>query len=506
MILETHIEMPIISFKTRKYFRDKGYVAEMNTTILVKVTDLNKFSRVRITGICECGTKIKLSFNKYMTNFSRHNFYSCKKFFNKKRILFSQAKWQVDNYMQTQEAKDLIAKNNIEKYGVKTTLLVPEVKAKIDATNLANLGTVDPLSSPIIREKGRKTMLEKYNVDSYNQTQEFSDRMKVNNINKLELKLVDQKIDFNFIDDITGEMNCTCDKCGNDYDISYKLYEQRVSLYKSPTCLICNPLNSRKGGEYYIYDFIKTHYIDIIELDRNDLLPPTRKEIDVYLPDLKLGFEYNGVYYHSDAVYKPENYHQNKSNLAHMNDIQLIHVWEDDWIYKQEIVKSIILEKLNIFTTTINSSKCYVDFISDDVANEFNTHNHISPKSLKDNINIGLFYEETLVYLMSFKSHNNDEYTIINISHLLNTNIINGFSELFNFFFNMFNPSKISTSVDISYYNGNILLENGFKYIKTLPPEYMYVDRNKRVKIDVGDMYKIYDAGRIEYTYNNPNF
>lgn len=55
----------------------------------------------------------------------------------------------------------------------------------------------------------------------------------------------------------------------------------------------------------------------------------TRFKIDCYIPELKIGIEYNGIYYHAsnDSNKKHINYHFKKSEHA-MNDfgIELIHI------------------------------------------------------------------------------------------------------------------------------------------------------------------------------------
>ena len=40
---------------------------------------------------------------------------------------------------------------------------------------------------------------------------------------------------------------------------------------------------------------------------------------------------------------KEKKYHNNKTDLCLEKNIQLIHIYEDDWIYKQDIIKSMIL-------------------------------------------------------------------------------------------------------------------------------------------------------------------
>ena len=48
-------------------------------------------------------------------------------------------------------------------------------------------------------------------------------------------------------------------------------------------------------------------------------------EIDIYLPQLNLGFEFNGVWWHSDE-YKRKSFHLDKTNFFTKREIKLIHV------------------------------------------------------------------------------------------------------------------------------------------------------------------------------------
>ena len=50
-------------------------------------------------------------------------------------------------------------------------------------------------------------------------------------------------------------------------------------------------------------------------------------EIDIYIPELNLGIEYNGTYWHSSKK-KEKDYHQRKYNICKQNCIDLIHIFE----------------------------------------------------------------------------------------------------------------------------------------------------------------------------------
>ena len=80
---------------------------------------------------------------------------------------------------------------------------------------------------------------------------------------------------------------CNCKKCS--------------TFISSPETEIANYIASLIGEE------------NIIKNDRNCL---NGKEIDIYIPSLKIGFEYDGLYWHSEAGGKFQNYHLNKTELA----------------------------------------------------------------------------------------------------------------------------------------------------------------------------------------------
>lgn len=59
-------------------------------------------------------------------------------------------------------------------------------------------------------------------------------------------------------------------------------------------------------------------------------------EVDIYLPDLGLAFEFNGDYWHSDEFIIPnhgmtaEEYHDLKWSDCHDVGVHLYFIWESD--------------------------------------------------------------------------------------------------------------------------------------------------------------------------------
>lgn len=94
----------------------------------------------------------------------------------------------------------------------------------------------------------------------------------------------------------------------------------------------------RSKGEKELVSFIKTIYNgEVLENDRKLL---NGFELDVYLPELKLAFEYNGDYWHSLPERRERDVH--KIIMCHAKGVELFHVWESDWKHQNQETKNLI--------------------------------------------------------------------------------------------------------------------------------------------------------------------
>jgi len=281
-----------------------------------------------------------------------------------------------------------------------------------------------------------------------------------------------------------------------------------------------------------LQNFIKESHDTEILLNNKKIISPY--ELDIYLPELKIAFEFNGLYWHSE-INKESNYHLNKTKLCEKQGIQLIHIWEDDWLYKQEIVKSMILNKLNKTPNKIFGRKTEIKEITDNkLVREFLDNNHIQG-FVGSKVKIGLFFNNELVSLMTFgnrrvamgkKSTNKNEYEMLRFCNKLNTNVIGGASKLFKYFIRNYNPIEITTYADRSISQGDLYNTLVFKFIKKTQPNYHYIldkhrlnrfEFRKDILVKNGfdlnkteheimlerKIYKIYNSGNLKYKYDN---
>ena len=136
-----------------------------------------------------------------------------------------------------------------------------------------------------------------------------------------------------------------CVKCRN-------IFHDSLEDGKIPRCPACYPLNKGSMFEHEIADCIEQHYT--IERNNRNI---TGKELDIFIPDLSLAIECNGIYWHSELNGKDKHYHLNKTISCQEKGIHLIHIWEDQWHNKKDIVLSRINSLLGI-NERIPARKC----------------------------------------------------------------------------------------------------------------------------------------------------
>jgi hypothetical protein len=568
MIKEVNLNIGITT-RNISFYINKGYDNLLiGNNYNIKIEDINRNSKCKITAICElCKSENVIGLDKYYKNKSNHNFYSCKKCSRNKFILTNNIKFGVDNPMQNLDIKNKVKYNNIQKYGVSTTLLEEETIVKIRKTNMDKYGHENHLKSEYVRDKIKKSMLEKYDVeyplqsdeikikqkntnlkkygvDNPNKIKEVRDKIKntnlqrYGNISPLKSELVISKLNekykikysnINIVNIENKLLSIVCKDCNKLYNISKTLFNHKLSENVN-LCPICNP-STNSNKEIKLLEFISDNYNGTIIPNDKSVLNPY--ELDIYLPDLNLAFEYNGVYWHNE-MNKNDNYHLDKTEKCENRGIQLIHIWEDDWIYKQSIVKSMILNKLGKTENKIYARKTIIKEIDDNfLIKEFLEKNHIQGY-IGSKIKLGLFYNDELVSLMLFgglraslgsKSKENS-YELLRFCNKLDVHVIGGASKILNYFLQQYNPIEIITYADRAYSRGHLYYKLGFKYNGNTKPNYYYVINKNRcnrfnfrkdVLIKEGfdpnktehqimlerKIYRIYDSGSLRFVFKN---
>ena len=241
-------------------------------------------------------------------------------------------------------------------------------------------------------------------------------------------------------------------------------------------CKLC--CNSYSKSQIEIKEYIETFGFEVI-FNSRDLLK--KNELDLYVPEKKLAIEFNGLYWHSDK-FKDKKYHLNKTIECEKLGIKLLHIFEDEWEEKKEIIKSIIKHKLGVTDNIIYARKCEVKLITSKLSNCFLEKNHIQGVT-NAKYKIGLFYKEELVSLLTIGKRGilkNNEYEIIRFCNKINTSVIGSFSKLLKHFIKETGIENLITYSDRRFSTGELYLKNGFSFLQDTEVNYYYILNKKR--------------------------
>ena len=419
-------------------------------------------------------------------------------------------KFGVDNPSKLKEVRDKAKKTLIDKFGVEYPLQNSDIKEKFKNTNLERFGVEYPLQNNDIKEKFKNTNIEKWGVDNASKSDLIRNKIKKSNIERYKngdlikqisnkniekwgvshiskndewrkrYKITNNPFYIKYVGN--GKSLFKCDSnLNHEFEISIDNY---ITRSKSGVilCTVCNPIGELSSiKERNLIDFIKSIYDgEVIQSYRDGL------EIDIYLPKLKVGFEFNGLYWHSDLK-RNKNYHLYKTNLFKSKGIRIIHIWEDDWTFKNKIVKSQITNWLKLINNKIWARKCEVKLIKDtNVIKNFLNENHIQGY-VNLQLTIGLFFNGNLVSMMgfdNFEGRNKMERGGWNLSrfcNLLDSNVVGSASKLLNFFIKNYEPKRIISYADKCWSEGELYISLGFNKIGDSRPDYKYIVEGMRV-------------------------
>ena len=215
------------------------------------------------------------------------------------------------------------------------------------------------------------------------------------------------------------------------------------------------------------------------------------KEIDILIEDKKIGIEFNGLKWHSEWFGKKDKYyHLNKTLKCNEKGYGLIHIFEDEYVYKKDIVLNKLkhLLKLNSHLPKIGGRKIKVKEIYKSDAELFLNENHIQG-FVSSSSYMGGFYNGELVAVMAFKN-TNIKYSEWELTRFATkpTYIYQGVGgKIFKYFTKTYNPNKIVSFADrrwTPWENDNLYIKLGFTLDSINKPDYKYynelVDRHQR--------------------------
>jgi len=411
----------------------------------------------------------------------------------------NQLQWMKDNIKKTnlqkygveynQQNKNIRRKTeqtNLRKRGVKHSFEAEDIKHKIKQTNLQKYNVEYVFQNLSIREKAKNTIIQKYGVDNVSKIKKLMD--KIQNINRKSFlkrfDLILKKMKFELIDDIykdnTTNHKWKCLSCN-------KLFiENWRNMCRGYRCPICFPRRSTSIPEQQIIEFISTLHLDTQINVRNIITP---KELDIYIPSKQIAIEHNGLWWHSEEAGCNNNYHLAKTEFCASLGIHLIHIFEDEWIFKRDIVKYRLKQILNINNSErIHARKCKIKEIDPKTKNEFLEKYHIQGRD-SSTIKLGAFYNDKLVSVMTFSKGNiakgskprEGVWELNRFCSDYNYHIPGIASKLLTYFKRNYKWKEIFSYADRRWSNGNLYYKLDFELDHITQPNYWYVKNYRRI-------------------------
>lgn len=136
-------------------------------------------------------------------------------------------------------------------------------------------------------------------------------------------------------------------KCAEGHVWNAKVY----SRVRGNGCFVCFKSNAASRAEKEMVEYLETVTTKHIEQGNRSVIKPY--ELDAYLPELRIAFEFNGNYWHSDEhLLKSRNitsfeYHSKKRKLCADRGIVLYFIWESDWVDRKNEVKEAVSAVIN---------------------------------------------------------------------------------------------------------------------------------------------------------------
>ncbi len=483
-----------------------------------------------------CSFKSKILNNIHLKNHSKtlddllSEFPECKtcttdyiKNINEKRKKAIKSKYGVDNISQIKEISEKM------KEGIKASCKNAIIKRKATKEKLLN---DDPDYYKKIDLKSKKTKLERYGDENYNNIKKsketklkkygdenFVNREKTNQTNlerygsisptgntdiasKISetrnrkmipkvLKFLDE-VGIILEDDYLGahsKHKFKCAICGTYFEKCWNEIQQGY------TCPICYPRyqSSKSIPQKEVEDYINSLGIETISNTREIIKP---FELDIFATKEKIAIEYCGFAYHHEEILTETRkipayyYHQFKLNECIKQDIRLITIFEDEWIFKRDIVKDRLKQIFRKFDgERIHARKCEIKEIDATIKNQFLDSFHIQGAD-SSIIKLGAFYNNELVSLMTF-SHGNISKGSSNKEKVWELNrfcsnpkyhIPGISSRLLETFKRNFEWDIIFSYSDRRWFDGRMYISLGFSFDGFTKPNYWYINLNKGPK------------------------
>ena len=263
-----------------------------------------------------------------------------------------------------------------------------------------------------------------------------------------------------------------------------------------------------------VYKFLETNQI-VFEINQ------TLSDFEIlYLSDFQLFLHLIDIQEFSSSSIST-TYFQNFSEKINQQNQRLIHLWEDVWTNKKDLVQSRILAMIGKFSR-LNARHCFIERIDKPTSDKFLSENHLQG-SVKAKFKYGLFLKaQYVVKFLGKQSVENEliavatfsggrtlkegeregfrSYELIRFASLKGFVVVGGMDKLLKAFIAEHSPDDIMSYADRDWSDGRSYLKLGFDKVGLLSPQFFSIDENSSQRLLINaDKYSIVNAGSIKF-------
>jgi len=311
---------------------------------------------------------------------------------------------------------------------------------------------------------GQKTIyewLDKYNIER----RDLNEACSIGKTKQFEAIQFDKKI----VESLLEKYNHNKELVAEELCVSYSHIKKLIHKHG----IISNYTSYKSKGELDIFEYCKEIRPDLtwISGDRSIINP---YEIDIYCPELNIGIEYCGLYWHSEYYgQKKKDYHFKKWEKCYNKGVELITIFENDNIDK---IKMLIKKKIGNNNRKVYGRQTNIKEIDSKIANQFHEAYHLHG-SVGGSRHYGLYYQNDLLIVLSMgksRFSSNYEWECTRLTNKNDVTVVGGASKLFAYFIKNENPKSIVTFADLRFGSGQVYNHCGFSYDSITGPNYWY--------------------------------
>ncbi len=202
-----------------------------------------------------------------------------------------------------------------------------------------------------------------------------------------------------------------------------------------------------------------------------------KKEIDIYMPEFKIGIEYNGVYWHS-TEWLQDSQHLVKHLEAQQMGFRVIQIFSDEWETKPEAVLNHIRAAINK-QNSVECSKLKLVDIKDREASDFHSSWNIHDWS-GSGTHKGLMLEGVLIAVMTMTGEGQHQKLSRYSSSM---RVIGGPEAMFSNLVKQLDLQAVEGYSDNRLSSGELFQLLGFEEKEQISPDFTYTHKNKGRRI-----------------------